>query len=303
LQNLHKLGITSVHDMHIGTIRQLEAYRQLDQEKKLKANILGYVNPYLLDDPQLSPYLDYVGNRFSIAGVKLFLDGAIGLHTAKLSRNYCDKNTSGILRYTTEETLDIVYKAFCHGIRDFALHAIGDHAIDQCIEVAERFKHNHGDKDVRFRVEHAELLTTNAITKMKELNIVPVPQPNFHWDIENYQERLGDFDQLVNPFSNILEAGVLLVFGSDGMPDAPMVGLHYAMNHAKYDCQKISLEQGIEAYTLGGARLAHKEKSRGSISIGKQANFILLDNNPFEHTENLRNIPITQTWIDGEPLL
>jgi predicted amidohydrolase YtcJ len=179
-----------------------------------------------------------------------------------------------------------------------AVHAIGDEAVTLTLDVFEQFE-QEGVSVKGWRIEHAEMLTISDIQRIAKLGVHPIMQPNFHWDLDHYHDRLSDKQmQYINPFRSVADAGTTLVFGSDGMPEGPLIGLDYAMNRHKYPQQVITLEEAITAYTTGGSHVVGGPK-RGEIKEGVQANLVLLKENPFEQS-SIRDIEISGVWIRGE---
>lgn len=252
---LSSLGVVAAHDMHLATMDQIDAYRELERRGALAIDTTAFVNPRLLDDPRLPEAIAHRGERFHLAGLKLFLDGAIGVHTAYVSEPYLDTHDHGMLRHTKEECIALIEKSLALGLATPAIHAIGDAAVSLVLDIYETFA--NAGRDVRgWRIEHAEMIRPADIPRMAALGVVPVMQPNFHWDLNNYGDRLGDNLRLINPFRTLLDAGVHVLFGSDGMPEGPKVGIDYAMSRTKFPEQRITLEEALKGYGITDASRA-----------------------------------------------
>ena len=102
----------------------------------------------------------------------------------------------------------------------------------------------------------------------------------------------------MNPVAAVVESGVPLVFGSDCMPFDPLYGIHWAVN-APYPLQRISPEQAFNAYTIAGAYASHEEDRKGTIEVGKLADLIILDGNPFTEPESIKDMSVLMTIFDG----
>jgi predicted amidohydrolase YtcJ len=297
-KKLVALGVTSVHDMHLASEDQLRAYTHLSETNRLPMYTVAYVNPVLLNSDVLKELLTKDLQHFRVAGLKLFLDGAIGLRTAKLSEPYTDTGTYGVYSLTKEQVRTYITQASELGLKQMAVHAIGDEAVTLTLDVFEQFE-QEGVSVKGWRIEHAEMLTTSDIQRIAKLGVHPIMQPNFHWDLDHYHDRLSDKQmQYINPFRSVADAGTTLVFGSDGMPEGPLIGLDYAMNRHKYPQQVITLEEALAAYTTGGSHVVGGPK-RGEIKEGIQANLVLLKENPFKQS-SIRDIEISGVWIRGE---
>ena len=300
-RELHTQGIVSVHDMWIATMDQLEAYMDLDRTGKLSLNVAGHISSDLLNHPKIHAALAHTGPHFSVAGIKIFLDGAIGVHTAFMSNPYKDVRHRGIPRGSFPDVATKIAKAYHAGLRSFAIHAIGDAAISTVLTICEKLSRKY--TDASWRIEHSEVIHPRDIQRMVHLPITLVMQPNFSWDIGNYKDRLGDMVRWINPFRLLLNGNVAVAFGSDNMPTNPFQGIAWALEYGAYPEQKITRKGAMALYTAGGAKLAQEKKTRGSIDVGKKANLMLLDQNPFDETVSLERIRVLETWFEGKPQL
>jgi hypothetical protein len=102
-----------------------------------------------------------------------------------------------------------------------------------------------------------------------------------------------------NPFKEVLSSGVKLVFGSDCMPLNPLYGIHSAVN-APYEVQRLSPQEAIAAYTRDAACASFEEDSKGSISVGKLADFIVLSGDPLTSPDKISSLRVLKTIISGE---
>jgi predicted amidohydrolase YtcJ len=138
---------------------------------------------------------------------------------------------------------------------------------------------------------------------MGELGVIASMQPNFlQWSGPGglYEARLGPGrDARIDPHRKVLDAGVALAFGSDGMPFGPLYGIHLAVN-APHPDQKVSVAEAIHAYTLGAAYAAFEEDSLGSLEPGKLADFIVLSRDPAQAPTKINEIAIERTYLAGE---
>ena len=246
---LGTLGVVAAHDMHLATMDQIDAYRELDRSGRLAIDTTAFINPRLLNDSRLLEPGALDGRRFRLAGLKLFLDGAIGVHTAYVTEPYLDTHGHGMLRFTKDECVSLIERSLALGLMTPAIHAIGDAAVSTVLDVYEALKAK--GRDTRgWRIEHCEMVRPEDVPRIAALGVIPVMQPNFHWDLDHYGDRLGDNLRLVNPFRTLLDAGVKVLFGSDGMPEGPKVGIDYAMNRARFHEQTITLAEALAGYGI-----------------------------------------------------
>ena len=135
------------------------------------------------------------------------------------------------------------------------------------------------------------------------MKIIASMQPNFvgQWGLAGgmYDHRLGrERTTRMNPFASVIKNGVPLVFGSDCMPFDPLYGIHSAVN-APYPLQRISPEQALKAYTIGGAYASFEEDKKGTLEAGKQADLIMLDGDPFNEPTAINDMSVEMTIFDG----
>lgn len=294
LQNARALGITTTHDMWITTVDELRTYRDLDAAGKLPASVEGYINPELLHRPDIGQYL-MPGHRFTVRGIKLFLDGSIGSRTAYVHAPYVGSTNYGKLRYSPEQALENIRLMESAGLHSAAIHAIGDAAVSTVLDI---YTQAAREFDVRnYRIEHCEMIPESEYARLHELGVWPIIQPNFHWDIEHYSDRLGDHIDRINPLHDLVTHNVHFAFGSDNMPTSPLIGAHYATTVGKAH-QQLNRAEALEAYTSQGARVLGIQ-NRGTLMSGNVADFVLLKYNPFDPAVSLERLPIIQTWKDG----
>lgn len=301
-KDLQRNGTTAVHDMWVSTIDQLRAYKTLDQAHALQMQTSLYVSADVLDHPSIDKYINYVGNRLTIKGGKVYIDGTIGVGTAHLSEPYeNDHENHGAPHYTLDELQAHVDAFVQKGITDIAFHAIGDQAVSMALDIVERCRSKQCG--IQWRIEHCEIIKPEDIERMVRLGVTPVMQPSYHEDIVMHKDSLGERTQLINPFRSILDAGGPLVFGTDNLPNNPLVGIQYAVHYDHGDeRQHITLEEALHAHTQAGATLAGYASYRGSFEVGKFMNGALLNENPFE-SRSIASIQVLQTYIDGMPVL
>jgi len=304
MRRAHELGVTSVHDIYLGS-EEIKAYRRLKNKGELRIRV------------SLSPRVEYLdkviklglGPRFGddklrLGAVKILADGSTGARTAALVKPYSDDpQESGMLVWPQEELEDMVLKAHENGIQ-LAIHAIGDRAIDLVLDCFEKANKQGGERNLRHRIEHFSMASRNQIERAAHLNIIASMQPNFvgGWGLPGGEDeaRYGtDRLRRMNPFAWVREAGMKMAFGSDCMPFSPLYGIHWAVN-APFPSQRISPEEAFKAYTVGGAYATFEEDYKGTIEEDKLADLIILDRNPFSKPEEIKDMQVKFTMIDGE---
>jgi predicted amidohydrolase YtcJ len=194
------------------------------------------------------------------------------------------------------------------------IHAIGDRGNDEILKIYERVEKENGAKDRRFRIEHAQHLNEGLIKRFASNKIIASMQP-FHaiddgrWAWKRLDERRlkGTY-----AFRSLLDSGAVLAFGTDWYvaPLNPMFGIYAATTRRTLDDknpsgwipeQKISVEETVRAYTYGSAYAEFQENVKGTLSVGKLADFVILSDDIFTINPNeIRNAKVLTTIVDGK---
>ena len=243
------------------------------------------------------------GNSFiKIAGIKLMMDGSIGAKTAALREPYVDDpSNKGMLLIDVEELKELMKKGERIGLQ-FAIHAIGDRAIDAVLEV---YKESQRIKKLRHRIEHFELVHEEHLDLVKKYDVVISVQPNFvaNWQHPNglYEKRLGkERVKKMNPFRKIIDKGIHMGFGSDCMPFDPFYGIYGAVNHPIPESAITTLE-ALRAYTSEAAYIERSEDYIGKIEENYMADMVLIRGNILSmKPEEIRKIEVGYTIINGK---
>ena len=325
----HRLGVTAIHD--IAKPDHVRAYIALHQAHQLKLRVRLNIEVQHLEHLIALGLRTGFGDEFvKLGAIKFFADGSLGARNAALREPYRTSPPApdltphppsrrgkgelpspsrggagggvspfGKLNYEQSELNRLVKRAHDHGFQ-VMIHAIGDRAIDAALEA---LSYAGATPERRHRIEHAELLHPEQIARMKELGIIASMQPNFlQWSGPGglYESRLGpERDAQIDPHRKVLDAGVALAFGSDGMPFGPLYGIHWAV-HAPHPDQRVSVAEAIHAYTLGAAYAGFEEHALGSLEPGKCADFIVLSHDPFQAPTQINEIAIERTYLAGE---
>ena len=297
-------GVTGVHDM-VARPAVARAYRDLDRAGDLDLRVRLNYQHDLLDGVETAGLAtNHGGERVRMGAIKAFADGSFGGRTARLDDPYADAEGSDANGDATGQwdTTPDDLRAFAErvdGEFQAAVHAIGDAAISAVLDAFE-----DRDATARHRVEHAELLTDDAIERLADSGLVVSAQPNFlKWARAGglYESRLGpERARTCDRFRDLLDAGVDLAFGSDCMPLGPLFGIQQAVT-APTEGQRLSVTEAVRAYTRGGARAGFDEGRLGTVEAGKRADFTVLDASPWDVTdEAIADIDVAMTVVDGD---
>jgi len=304
------LGITSATDPGVMPAL-MDVYRDMDQRGVLpvRANVMQIRRPDGGTDTLPLPQ-KHLSNFLRVDTIKFFSDGGLSGATSALNQDYRGQpGYRGVVRFEYDELLALARDAHLEGYR-IGTHAIGDAAIDTVMDVYESlYKLGKGQ---RHRIEHFGLPTADHCHRAAQAGIIAVPQTIFIHELGgNFRASLPD-DLLPRcyPVRMMLEHDVTVALSSDApvvKDDNPFLGMQAAI--LRHDVaggsvaleQAITIEQALYGYTMGGAIASGDVDNRGSISVGKWADFIVIDRNPLEiEAEQLTDIQVLQTVIGGE---
>ena len=295
----HSLGVTSVHD--VVTPEHVRAYQRLHHRGELALRVRLQIVVERLDELiALGLATGFGDEMLRLGAIKIFSDGSIGARNAALLEPYEDEpSTAGKLNYLQSELNALTKRAQENGFQ-LMIHAIGDRTIEAALDALGHAGVEPGD---RARIEHFELPTEVQLERAQALGVVASMQPNFvQWSGPGrlYETRLGpERDARIDPHRAVLEWGIPLAFGSDGMPFGPLYGIHWAVN-APHPHQRLTVEEALHAYTLGAAYAGFDENTLGSLEPGKLADLIVLSEDPGEARGRLRELRVEETYLGGE---
>lgn len=308
-------GVTSVQDMSAGN--DVGVYQTMLERGELKTRIYA-VSP-LPDWERLGRVgvrRAFGGDMLRIGGLKGFADGSLGSTTALFFEPYLDApNTSGLPgdeMFPEGAMLKRVESADAAGLQ-VMIHAIGDKANDAILTIYEHVAKSNGERDRRFRIEHAQHLRAQDIARFGRDHVVASMQPYHCIDDGRWAEkRIGPARaKTTYAFRTLLDTGAVLAFGSDWSvaPLDPVLGIYAAATRRTLDGknpggwvpeQKITVEDAVRAYTFGSAYAEFAENVKGSITPGKLADFVILSRDIFKiDPAEIENVRVTMTITGG----
>jgi predicted amidohydrolase YtcJ len=225
-----------------------------------------------------------------IDGVKGYMDGSLGSTTALLFAPYLDAPTTrGLLTTPVDSMRRWVQAADSAGLQ-VAVHAIGDRANALLLDVYDSVAATHGPRDRRFRIEHAQHLRPEDITRIVRTHVIPSMQPAHIIDDGRWAAKRIDSTLLATTyaFRDLIDQGAHLGFGSDWTvaPLDPLIGIYAAVTRRTADdknpggwfpAQKVTVEEALRAYTTENAYGVFAEGRRGALTPGARADLVLLD--------------------------
>lgn len=248
-----------------------------------------------------------------LAGVKAYMDGSLGSTTALFYDPYLDDPSTTGLQTTNLDSLRIWIGAADSAGLQVAVHAIGERANDLLLDVYDSVAAAHGARDRRFRVEHAQHLRPEAVTRFAQSGIIASMQPYHEMDDGRWAEKRIGPERIHNMyrFRSLLDQGVHLQFGSDWTvaPTDPVLGIYAAVTRRTLDGknpggwvpeQKISVEEALRAYTAGNAYGVFAEARRGRLVPGYLADLVVLDQDLFTiPPEGIDEVKVRTTVVGG----
>eukprot|EP01013_Petalomonas_cantuscygni_P043094 TRINITY_DN7875_c0_g2_i1.p1 TRINITY_DN7875_c0_g2~~TRINITY_DN7875_c0_g2_i1.p1 ORF type:complete len:557 (+),score=91.89 TRINITY_DN7875_c0_g2_i1:891-2561(+) len=308
-------GVTSIADMGT-TMQDWQSFRRAGDAGQLKIRIISYASG--IDDmiaiagPAPSPWL--YDDHLKLAGVKLYLDGALGSRGALLKQPYTDKpGESGLAMLSSAQLKNKMSRAAMDGFQT-AVHAIGDKANEETLSAIEELQATYkGDR--RWRVEHAQIIDPVDIGRFAATGTIASMQPVHQTSDRLMAEaRLGP-GRLDGAYAwkSLHDSGAVLAFGTDVPVESsnPFAGLAAAMTREDaagqpfggwMPAQRLNREQAWQAYTYGAAFAAFAEDRLGTLEPGKRADFLIIDQDiMLASPAQIRQLQVLQTWIAGKP--
>ena len=285
------LGWTGVQNAG-GSFEEAELTRRLVAEGKIKLRVydaLSGPGPAAEQLFQTGAVIGETQGRYTRRSVKLYIDGALGSRGAALLEPYADYASSGLLMNSAENLRPILAEALRRGIQ-IQTHAIGDRGNRLMLDLyAEAFGAAHPVSSPRWRIEHAQIINPGDLPRFAALGVIASMQPSHAiGDLYFAPQRLGPA-RLAGAYAwqTLLQSGAVLAAGSDAPVERgePMIEFYAAVARRSLDGfanadwhleQRMSREQALHAMTLGAAYAAFEEKERGSIEVGKWADFTVL---------------------------
>lgn len=286
LSEARAAGLTSVHCL-ISDDRELSVLSRLHTERRLPVRV-RYQWPYgrmsHLTDAGLRTGSgdDYL----RLGSIKIFMDGSMGARTCAMCEEFADDpgNFGELFRTDKElaEMLVEVQRSSCQA----AIHAIGDRAITHAISAIEIAMPDANQGNVlRHRIEHAAQLSPKILSDMARLNVMASVQPQFVITDFWTHGRVGPGRYgFTYPFKTMLASGIKFGMGSDCPVERldTMELLHRAVNREPRSLsERLTVDETLRAYTLGSAYIGFEEQHKGSLEVGKLADFVVLSEDPY----------------------
>jgi len=283
-------GITSIHDAG-ASFGDVDRYKRFADGGKLRVRLyvmLSESNDRLKAQGAKYRMVDAADGHLTVRAIKRLADGALGSRGAWLLEPYADLPTStGLNTYPIDQLAQTATFAAENGFQ-LCVHAIGDRANRETLNVYEAALKAHPDqKDLRWRVEHAQHIAASDIPRFGALGVIPSMQAiHCTSDAPYVLARLGAARAAEGAYvwQKLMKSGAMIPNGTDAPVEAvdPMPGFHALVARRQkngevfYGDQAMSRDDALRAYTLNGAYAAFEEKTKGSLTPGKYADITVL---------------------------
>ena len=315
VREAQRWGLTGVHDAGAGATA-LDVYEELAKSGQMKFRLYAMISD---DAPTVDawfkrgPLMDAYNGSLWVRSIKLYSDGALGSRGAALLEPYSDdaKNI-GLLVSAPAHIQDVATRALKAGFQ-INTHAIGDRGNRLVLDAYEAALKAVPTADHRFRVEHAQILNFDDVPRFAHLGVIPSMQAS-HQTSDMYwaAARLGA-QRLLGAYAwrSLLNTGVVVPNGSDFPVEQvnPLISFHSAVSRQDardwppggwYPAERMTREEALKSITIWAAYSGFQEKVLGSLTPGKYADFVVLDQDIMRvPPELLLNTRVLQTWVGG----
>ncbi|MFZ3468185.1 amidohydrolase [Streptomyces sp. 4.24] len=337
-EHLFSLGVTSWQDAMIGAFPgnpdNYGVYLRAAREGSLRARVVGALwwdrERGLEQIPELEERrLGGRVGRFNATSVKIMQDGIAENFTAGLLEPYldgcgCATGNSG-LSFIDPQVLTAAVSLLDRSGFQIHFHALGDRAVREVLDALAEARGANGANDNRHHLAHLQIVHPDDVKRFASLDAAANIQALWAAHEPQMDELTIPFlgperARLQYPFGDLLRAGARLVAGSDWSVSSPnpLWGIHVAVNRSVPDEaphsagtfepmppffpeQALTLSQALTAYTAGSAWVNHLDEVTGTVEVGKCADLVVLDRDPFAHPPlEIADTRVLRTYIDGE---
>ena len=291
-ENCLAVGLTSVTDAGLD-IASIERIDSLQQEGQLTIHVNAMVNP---DDETMEHFMRQGiidKERLTVRSVKIYADGALGSRGAKLLEPYSDLDECGMRNAECGMILesDEFYRHVCQKAYEagyqVCCHAIGDGGVQHILDIYSEFL--QGPNDLRWRIEHSQVVAEDDFARFGQYNVIPsVQTTHCTSDMDWAGERLGDRIKNAYAYQRLLQENGWLINGTDFPIEdiSPIYTFYAAVARKHLDGtpaegfqmeNALTREQALRSITIWVAKGCFLEDRKGSIEVGKDADFVMLD--------------------------
>lgn len=309
-----RLGVTTFHDA--GTpLSEVDLFREVAARGELTVRLwvmLNEGNDVLETGLDQYRMVGAYGNHLTVRGIKRMIDGALGTHGAWLLEPYDDLPTSRGLNTSSLESLRRTAELAIRHDYQLCVHAIGDRANREVLTVMEEAFRNHPEKrDLRWRIEHAQHIHPSDIPRFKKLEVIASMQGNHATsDGPFVVERLGEWRARTGAYAwrSLLDAGATVINGTDAPVETldPLDSFYASVTRRLttgaefFPEQRMTRLEALRSYTRDAAWAGFEENQKGTISVGKLADIVVLSHDILQAPDSeLKQARVDMTIIGG----
>jgi hypothetical protein len=294
LEHAARLGLTGVHTD--SDLIEIELYNKLKAEDRLSLRVYAWLPVEGLDSYIRKGIHQGQGDRMVRIGFqKVFIDGTLGSGTALMFAPFSDEPGKSGLPQMPETELDALLEKAQENGYQTGTHAIGDKGVHWVLNAVERARKKFGTKDLRHRIEHAQIIAPSDVPRFNQLGVIASMQPTHcTTDMRFCEQRVGkERSKAAYIWRTLLENGAKIAFGSDWPvePLDPMRGLYSAVTRKNIEGdfpeggwfpeQRLTMEEAIKLFTSGSSYASFEESIKGTLEPGKLADMIVLTKDLF----------------------
>ena len=317
LEHAASLGVTSVQHMN-PEFADVAAYSALAEKGDLSTRMYAVpMETQWQEQAKVGIRRAWGSSFLRLGAVKGYADGSLGSRTAYMFEPFADDpGNRGLLSdemHPPSAMHDRLMQADAVGLQ-LRVHAIGDRAISMILDIFSDIEKEHGYHDQRFTIEHAQHMAQKDFERFAQLHVIASMQPYHAIDDGRWAgKRLGhQRSRYSYAWRSFLDHGVTLAFGTDWpvAPLNPMLAIYAAVTRATLDGknadgwvpeEKITVQEAVEAYTMGSAYAEFQEHEKGSVTPGKLADIVVLSDDIFHiKPEAIRNVKVETTIVGGK---
>ncbi len=308
----HSLGLVGIHNCEDS--HAFKAFQAIHNQGDLPLRVHHHLAMANLDNAvELGLKSGFGTPTLNIGSLKLFSDGALGSQTASMLEPFeGSEDDYGIVVHTKEELSVMIKKAARAGISS-AVHAIGDRANQEVLDIFAECQNISNQKGLRQRIEHAQLIAPEDFSRFAELEVIASVQPlHATSDRRIVDKHWGQRGRQAYAFKTFLDNGVKSAYGSDVPVETldPVKGIFAAVTRRREDDQTsppwypqqcLSVEEAVHGYTVGAAYAAYQEENLGSLAVGKAADMVVLSRDIFAiPADEILSAEVDFTIVDGK---
>ena len=293
----------------------LQAYKELSEADELPIRV--HQQCRMLNLPMIEKFCSEYkvrtkwGKNFTIGDIKIMGDGSLGAHTAVLRGEYKNAPDDHGIPLHDDEELYAMFRVAHNAGYPIVVHVIGDGAMDQVVNGYELVMNENPKANMRHGIIHCQIMDEAQQDRFVKLNLLAYAQPVFvRYDSQIVDDCVGsELAKTSYNWRRYIDLGVHMSGGSDcPVEDCdPLANLYYAVTRMGMDGKPwypengVTMEEALRMFTIEGAYSAFEEAERGSITIGKYADFTVLDKNIMKNPpEELLNTKVLMTVVNGK---